>query len=190
MRPKLLTATLLSLLLADAAVHAQAPPPPIDTIQVEVNSLLLSVIVRDTLGNPVDNLRKEDFKVLAQGKSRPIAGFTVEKAPNTVSTVASIASQPVPTAASQQPAPPAPSAAPHRFIVFIHNTNDLEGGFKTLLAAPECLYLLELPLQDVKQNGVYHSLKVEVTSQASPNLTSKFNPAKATSRPWPRKNNA
>jgi hypothetical protein len=163
MRPKLLTATLLSLLLADAAVHAQAPPPPIDTIQVEVNLLLLSVIVRDTLGNPVDNLRKEDFKVLDQGKSRPIAGFTVEKAPNTVSTVASIASQPVPTAASQQPAPPAPSAAPNRFIVFIHNTNDLEGGFKTLLAAPECLYLLELPLQDVKQNGVYHSLKVEVT---------------------------
>lgn len=46
---------------------------------------------------------------------------------------------------------------------FIHNTNDLEGGFKTLLAAPECTYLLELSLQDVKQNGAYRSLKLEVS---------------------------
>ena len=132
MRPKLLTATLLSLLLADAKAHAQGPPPPIDTIQVEVNSLLLPVIVRDAHGNPVDNLRKEDFKVLDQGKPRPIVGFTIDKA---LSTTASEPTNPTP-AASQQSTPPTPSAAPSRFIVFLFDdrhftVSDLEQARQT-----------------------------------------------------------
>jgi VWFA-related protein len=45
---------------------------------------------------------------------------------------------------------------------FFHNNNDLEKGLKTLSAGPAYLYLLELSLQNVKQNGAYHSLKVEV----------------------------
>jgi VWFA-related protein len=45
---------------------------------------------------------------------------------------------------------------------FFHDNNDLEGGLATLVAGPEYKYLLELSLQDVKQNGSYHSLKVEV----------------------------
>ncbi len=130
MRPKLLTAALLSLLLADAKAHAQGPPPPIDTIQVEVNSLLLPVIVRDAHGAPVDNLRKEDFKVLDQGKPRPITGFTIEKA---LSTAAPESASPTPAAASQQPAPP---AAPNRFIVFLFDdrhftVSDLEQARQT-----------------------------------------------------------
>ncbi len=46
---------------------------------------------------------------------------------------------------------------------FVHNSNDLEGGFRSLMALPECLYLLELSLQNVKPNGTYHPLKVELT---------------------------
>jgi VWFA-related protein len=45
---------------------------------------------------------------------------------------------------------------------FFRNNNGLEGGLKTLIAGPRFKYLLELSLQDVKQNGAYHSLKVEV----------------------------
>ncbi len=45
---------------------------------------------------------------------------------------------------------------------FFHNNNDLEGGLATLAAGPDYKYLLELSLQDVKQNRTYHSLKVEV----------------------------
>lgn len=45
---------------------------------------------------------------------------------------------------------------------FFHNSNDLQGGLTALAAGPEYKYLLELSLQDVKQNGTYHSLKVEV----------------------------
>jgi VWFA-related protein len=46
---------------------------------------------------------------------------------------------------------------------YFHNNNNLEGGLKTLAAGPEYLYLLEFSLQDVKPNGSYHSLKVEVS---------------------------
>lgn len=45
---------------------------------------------------------------------------------------------------------------------FFHNSNDLEGGLATLAAGPAYKYVLELSLQDVKQNGTYHALKVEV----------------------------
>ena len=45
---------------------------------------------------------------------------------------------------------------------YFHNSNDLEGGFKRLAAAPEYLYLLEFSLKGIKQNGTYHRLKVMV----------------------------
>jgi VWFA-related protein len=45
---------------------------------------------------------------------------------------------------------------------YFHNSNDLEGGFKRLTAAPEYVYLLEFSIRDVKQNGRYHRLKVKV----------------------------
>jgi len=45
---------------------------------------------------------------------------------------------------------------------FFHNSNDLEGGLQKLTAAPECVYLLELSLENVKHDGTYHPLKVKV----------------------------
>jgi VWFA-related protein len=45
---------------------------------------------------------------------------------------------------------------------YFHHNNDLNAGFKRLTEAPECVYLLELSLQGVKQNGSYHRLKVKV----------------------------
>ena len=44
---------------------------------------------------------------------------------------------------------------------YFHNSNDLEGGFKQLTAAPEYLYMLEFSIKDVKQDGRYHRLKVK-----------------------------
>jgi VWFA-related protein len=46
---------------------------------------------------------------------------------------------------------------------YFHDSNNLEGGLKTLAAGPEYLYLLEFSLQGVKLNGSYHPLKVEVS---------------------------
>ncbi|HWA94811.1 MAG TPA: VWA domain-containing protein [Terracidiphilus sp.] len=45
---------------------------------------------------------------------------------------------------------------------FFHNSNDLKSGLKTLSAAPENLYLLEVSLNGVKANGAYHALRVKV----------------------------
>lgn len=45
---------------------------------------------------------------------------------------------------------------------YFHDSNDLEGGFQRLAAAPEYLYLLEFSLENVKQDGTYHQLKVKV----------------------------
>jgi len=45
---------------------------------------------------------------------------------------------------------------------FFHNSNDLEGGLQKLAEAPEYVYLLELSLENVKQDGTYHRLKVKV----------------------------
>jgi VWFA-related protein len=45
---------------------------------------------------------------------------------------------------------------------FFHNSNDLEGGFKSLAQAPEYVYLLEMSLDHVKSDGAFHRLKVKV----------------------------
>jgi VWFA-related protein len=45
---------------------------------------------------------------------------------------------------------------------FFHNSNDLEAGFKSLTEAPEVVYVLELSLDNIKQDGTYHRLKVKV----------------------------
>jgi VWFA-related protein len=45
---------------------------------------------------------------------------------------------------------------------FFRNNNDLQGGLAALAAGPAYKYLLELSLNDVKQNGSYHALKIEV----------------------------
>lgn len=45
---------------------------------------------------------------------------------------------------------------------YFHNSNDLEGGFKSLTQAPEYVYLLEFSLEKVKPDGTYHHLKVKV----------------------------
>jgi VWFA-related protein len=48
---------------------------------------------------------------------------------------------------------------------YFHNSNDLEGGLQRLTVVPEYVYLLELSLQNVKQDGSYHTLKVKVDQE-------------------------
>jgi VWFA-related protein len=48
---------------------------------------------------------------------------------------------------------------------YFHNNNDLEGGFRSLAAAPECLYVLEFSLENVKPDGSYHPLTVKVNQE-------------------------
>jgi VWFA-related protein len=43
---------------------------------------------------------------------------------------------------------------------FIHNSNDLAGGFKRLAAAPEFVYVLAFTPTNLKSDGKFHSLKI------------------------------
>jgi VWFA-related protein len=47
--------------------------------------------------------------------------------------------------------------------MFFHNSNDLEGGLKSLAQGPEYLYLLEFSPEKFKPDGSYHRLKVKVS---------------------------
>jgi VWFA-related protein len=46
--------------------------------------------------------------------------------------------------------------------VFFHNSNDYDGGFRKAGALPEFSYLLGFSPQNLKYNGKYHKLKVEL----------------------------
>ncbi len=45
---------------------------------------------------------------------------------------------------------------------FFQNNNDLAAGFTKLLEAPETVYVLELPLEGMKEDGAWHRLSVKV----------------------------
>jgi VWFA-related protein len=45
---------------------------------------------------------------------------------------------------------------------YFHNSNDLEGGFKSLTQAPEYVYLLVFSPENAKPDGTYHPLRVKV----------------------------
>ncbi len=49
---------------------------------------------------------------------------------------------------------------------YFHNSNDLEVGFRALTVVPEYVYLLEMSLQNVKQDGAYHPLKVKLVKDS------------------------
>jgi VWFA-related protein len=74
-------------------IRSHEAPPPFQ-IHVERNVVTVRVIVRDPEGRTVPNLTKDDFRLLDDGKTQEISGFSVETAP-----------------ANAAPAPPAPATA-------------------------------------------------------------------------------
>jgi len=63
---------------ADAQERQQEPPP---TIRVNVDRVNVGVIVTDTRGHFVENLRREDFQVFDKGIEQPLTGFATYEEP-------------------------------------------------------------------------------------------------------------
>lgn len=48
---------------------------------------------------------------------------------------------------------------------YFHGSNDLSAGLEKLADAPDCVYMLELSLDGIKQNGTYHRLKIKIDQE-------------------------
>jgi VWFA-related protein len=113
-------------IIVSAAMHAQqtkeAPPDPGFTFKSAVNEVVVPVVVTDSHGRAVSDLKKEDFQVFDRNKQQTVTGFTVQKRAATEDNV-NVAE---PTAAR----PTQAATFPDHFIVFLFD--DLHLGVEEL----------------------------------------------------------
>ncbi|MGP0017334.1 MAG: VWA domain-containing protein [Candidatus Sulfotelmatobacter sp.] len=104
-----------------------ADQPPLK-LRVESNLVVVRVVVRDAQGHPVENLRKEDFRLFDNGKEQAITQFGVEVHPSTSSSSSSTSSL---TPAQSKTAPP-PSPPEHFVALYL---DDLDMPFDDIVRA-------------------------------------------------------
>jgi len=116
---------------------ASSNTPP--TIKVAVNLVLVRVVVRDSQGHPVGNLRREDFLLLDNRKPRAITRFTVEQS----------ASEPADTAADGSSTgsrvPSSAPAATERSIAYLFDDAHLTAQSIAVLESAADRQISSLP---------------------------------------------
>jgi len=99
-------------------------PQDQNAIRVRATMVDINVVVRDSHGNAVSGLTKEDFAIFDQGKQQKISMFTPELANPPVVQV-----QPPATTAEAPAAPPVPlPAAPPRYLGFYFDDLNMKTG--------------------------------------------------------------
>ncbi len=77
MRRDVCSIVVLSALIAPLAARQDVPVKPPQPLTAAATAVVVDVIVRDSRGNPVTDLRKEDFVLLENGVPQPIGDVTV-----------------------------------------------------------------------------------------------------------------
>jgi VWFA-related protein len=119
--------------LPGANAGPQGPYADGPTLQLQVNTLLIPVVIRDAQGRAVGSLTQEDFKVFDQGKLRPITGFTLQTSTAFRSAAIKDADGATPSASVSLPSSsepvsrsaPGSASPPSRFIVFLFDDRHL-----------------------------------------------------------------
>jgi VWFA-related protein len=121
---------IFGMVFASMVALAQAPDPNAAemsshdtpaTFRTKVNLVLVPVVVRDSHGQALGNLRKEDFQIFDKGKPQEITNFSVEKS----------GGRPIPTASTVSGPPPdadKPAVVPDRFVAFVFDDVHLNFG--------------------------------------------------------------
>ena len=87
-----------------------------ETFTVKVNLVEVRVVVRDAKGQPVGNLKQQDFQLFDNGKPQTISRFSMEKAGATTTAVPQM---PQPTENPSEPAAQPTVTLPQRFVAYL-----------------------------------------------------------------------
>ena len=93
------------------------------TFRVNVKEVLVRVVARDSKGNAVGNLTKDDFQIFDKGKPQVITHFSVEQPGAQAAKERKSSEQ-----TSSAPSPAEPAAVPERFVAYLFDDIHLQFG--------------------------------------------------------------
>lgn len=127
---------------------------PSFTIRTQRNEVLVRVIVRDANGNAVGGLKKDDFRLLDNGKPQGVTAFAVE---NNQAAPAGKPPAPAAAAKSAEPSEAEPELAlPQRYVAFYFD--DLVMAFEDMVRTRDAAdKFIESSLQPTDRAGVFTS---------------------------------
>ena len=118
------------------------------TFSSKVNLVMVPVVVRDSKGKAIGNLKKEDFQLFDKGKPQTIARFAIEKSDGRVVPLEVTADEP-----GEKKAPEAPPPA-SRFTVYLFD--DMHTAFGDLAQArTAAIKHLESQLKGADRVAIY-----------------------------------